>query len=103
MELKGKFVKVYDQKSGEGKNGTWERLSFTMLAKDNRTFAFDVFGNLSSEVKSANNGDEVLVDFRIECREYQGKYFTSLKVNKFEIIERAKDSVKKSENDGLPF
>ena len=101
MEVKGVFKRVYDTKTGDGKNGQWKRVSFIISAKE-RVFAFDAFNKQADVVEQASSGDIVSVDFKINCREYQGKFFTSLEASSFSIVEKANTN-KSTGDDGLPF
>lgn len=101
MEIIGKFEKIVSERSGEGKNGEWKAVSFIITAKE-RIFAFDAFNAVVNTVSQANPGDKVKLDFKIRCREYKEKYYTTLEVESFEILERATRTSEKND-DGLPF
>jgi len=100
MEVKGKLARKLETRSGEGKKGQWKVSQFVLTVKD-RLFCFDAWNEQSDVLQDAGVGDEMSVDFKINCREYKGKYYTSLVANKISIT--AKASEQKKDDDGLPF
>jgi len=104
MKLEGTFIKIFNKKTGTSKNGDWKLVEFAVSSKDNRVFAFSVFGEIGDEVEKANNGDEVEVDFKIECREWDGKYFTKLAPTSFVITKPVQEQQKNNTDvNELPF
>ena len=60
----------------------WQNLTFIAKNKEewNNTFAFEMFGaeKIENFLKYTKVGYFIDVDFNIDCREYNGKYFTKL-------------------------
>jgi ribosomal protein L16/L10AE len=100
MEVKGKLAKKLETRSGEGKNGQWKVAQFVISVKD-RLFCFDAWNQHAELLSEAQIGDVLTVDFKINCREYKEKYYTSLVVENLTIVEKA--SSQKKDDDGLPF
>lgn len=112
MEIKGKITKILDKVSGEGRNGEWEKITFVVTNNEGyegreQFFAFDIFGADKVEEFNKYNsvGKEVEVSFNIRCKEYQGKYFTSL--GAWKVFGASQDSTQQTEtveeNNDLPF
>lgn len=59
--------------------------------------AFTVFEKQLPSVEALNNGDVVKVDFSVESREYNGKYYTDATAYKIEVVSaaRVKDTAPK--------
>lgn len=103
MELKGQFVKVVDVKKGVTNDRNWAVATF-LVRNGDRVFCFEWFDENCEDIKNAKIGGEVTLDFKIQCREYNGKYFTSLRVNyiNYEKVENTQTESKEID-DGLPF
>lgn len=89
MEIKGKVKSVLPVESGEGKNGKeWKRQDFIIEFMDGEyskilalTARTDNALNIASKLKA---GQDVTVQFNIESREYNGKYYTNATAWKIE-------------------
>lgn len=89
MEIKGKVKSVLPVESGEGKNGKeWKRQDFIIEFMDGEyskilalTARTDNALNIASKLKA---GHDVTVQFNIESREYNGKYYTNATAWKIE-------------------
>jgi hypothetical protein len=84
----GVLIKVTEWITGYKKDnsGTWEKQGFVLQTneKHNNIYYFEVFGeDKVRELQSNFNiGDRITVDFYISCKEYSGKYFTTLQAFK---------------------
>ena len=83
LKVTGHIIKVQDVESGTSKNGKeWQKLSFIVDSKSeyNNIYSFEIFG--SDKVEKFNKwnkeGSKVTVSFNVNCREYKGKFYTSL-------------------------
>lgn len=108
MNTKGKLIKHLPIQTGEGKKGTWQKGGFiieTTSGKFTKTIMFSTWGELVDSTKQITTGINVNVEFDLESREYNGKYFTDAKAWKVEGVDSTPTPVKKSNNnsDDLPF
>ena len=76
------FLKHLPEESGTGKNGKeWVKNGF--VCEDSGQYpvqrAFEIWGEKTSLVKSLKPGDKITVTFDIASREYNGRYFTTVK------------------------
>ena len=97
LNVTGKITTVLEKQSGTTKSGTdWQTQTFILdnNEKYNNIFAFDLFGSEKIENFNKYNkiGQTVNVEFNINCREYQGKYYTSLSAWKINKVDATKDS-----------
>ena len=83
LEIEGKIVKIFPQRSGEGNNGTWTSQDFMIEVPGNypTKAAFDDFNNAAG-LQSFQVGDMVKVSFNIRSNEWQGKYIENRKARR---------------------
>jgi hypothetical protein len=87
MEVQNlKITKILPEENGQTKAGKkWSKLTFVGETDQdyNNLYAFEIFqgegkDNLDKFKKFNKEGDVVSVSFNVQCREYQGKYYTTL-------------------------
>lgn len=91
MEVEGKVIQVIGERSGTSKAGNpWKVKEYVLETKDNfpRKIAFDFFGDKADQY-NLNVGDEIVLSFDIESREYQGRWYTSIRGWKCEPVQGA--------------
>ena len=79
MQLSGKVIKVYEPQSGTSDRGAWVRQSFVIETIDNypKRVCFEVSNpNL---VNLVSVDDLVVVTFIVMSREYQERWYTTVK------------------------
>lgn len=110
MELQGKIIKVFQEKSGEGKKGLWRKQDYILETPGDypKKVCFCMWGDLIDQ-SSLSVGDQITASIEIESREYNEKWYTDIKVWKVSVDSHApvKTEVPRStseENqDNLPF
>ena len=92
MEVEGKIIHVIGERSGTSKAGNAWKVKEYVLETINESFprkiAFDFFGD-KVELYPLNEGDLIKLSFDIESREYQGRWYTSVRGWKAEAINQA--------------
>jgi len=86
LKITGTIKSIGATQEGTSKAGKpWKKLSFQVANNSGyegkeAIFSFDLFGEEKVEkfLKYNKQGSEVDVKFNIECREWEGKYFTNL-------------------------
>ncbi len=81
MEVEGKIIQFIGERSGVSKAGNpWKTKEYVLETKESypRKIAFDFFGDRADQYP-LNVGDEIRLSFDIESREYQGRWFTSIR------------------------
>jgi Domain of unknown function (DUF3127) len=80
MDITGKVTNILAEESGQGKNGTWRKLSFVIETQGQypKKVCFQLWGD---KIDGANlkADDVVTVSFDPESREFNGKWYTDLK------------------------
>ena len=117
MELQGVIKKFTDVESGVAKSSgkEWKKQSFVISNYEGFEgreveFCFEVFGAENVEKLTQYNkvGDEVKVQFNIDCNEWNNRYYTSLKSWRVEKVDGssvdATSAIAQNEEpDNLPF
>ena len=91
MEVEGKIIQFIGERSGTSKAGNpWKVKEYVLETNENypRKIAFDFFGDRADQFP-LNVGDEIRLSFDIESREYQGRWFTSIRGWKSEPLAAA--------------
>jgi len=90
-EIRGKLFTTLAPKSGTGANGQWVIQEFVIETMDQypKKVCLEAWNDKAQMVKSLAPGTEVLVSFNPESREYNGRWYTSLKVWKIDMATAA--------------
>ena len=85
MEVSGKIIAILPQQSGMGKNGQWRSQDYVLETADQypKKVCFNLFNDKIEKFPIAI-GDTVNISFDIESREYNGRWYTSVKAWKVE-------------------
>lgn len=128
MQIIGKVIAQLPVQSGEGKNGPWSKGGIVIeedVEKYPKKIAFEAWNDVVDVCQRLSTGTKVRVNFEVESREYQQKWYTNAKAFKIEVnqngnwiipeglydpkastpapkVEAAKNQVNTTEDD-LPF
>lgn len=81
MEIKGKIILALPETSGVSKNGNnWKKREYVLETEETypKKVHFDFFGDRADQYP-LNVGDDVTLSFDIESREYNGRWYTSIR------------------------
>lgn len=81
MEVTGKIIFALPEMSGVSKAGnTWKKREYVLETQETypRKIHFDFFGERADQFP-LNVGDTIKLSFDIESREYNGRWFTSIR------------------------
>ena len=120
LEITGKIEKILDvqkfpKKTNPSEN--WVTQDYLVRTTDeyNNLYCLNVFGeeNVEKLTKYNKVGDNVKVQFNVNCREQKGKYYTSLSSWRIEKVEsesldanpnfETTTDIHEEDNDDLPF
>ena len=96
MELAGKVIAVLEPRGGVSKSGNqWKVQEYVIETHDQypRRMCFDVFGEDKIQQFNIQVGEELNVSFDIDAREWQGRWFNSIRAWKVERVNAAADAV----------
>ncbi len=82
MEIQGVIMAVLAKRGGTSAKGTqWEAQEFVLETAGQypKKMVFEVFGSERLERFALQQGQEVLVSFDIEAREWNGRWFNSIR------------------------
>ena len=81
MELQGRVIAVLPQKTGVSSKGEWKSQDFVIETHESypHKMAFNVFGAERLERFNIIIGEEISVSFDIDAKEYNGRWFNSIR------------------------
>ena len=98
MELSGKIFKVLPLVKGESQRGQWQKQEL-VLEIDNGKFPKKVMVSVWGDLVSGNSfeeGKDISVEFDVESREYNGRWYTDVKVWRINKIDGGAAAAKPS-------
>lgn len=86
MDITAKIIEILPEQTGQGRNGTWVKISFIVETQEQypKKICFDAWGDRVDIVKGLNLNDTVKVEFDVESREYNGRWYTNVKAWRIE-------------------
>lgn len=94
MDIVGKIIQVLPLQEGVGKNGNpWKVQGYVLETQEQypRKVQFEIFGEDRIHNNPCNVDDVVTVSFDIESREFNGRWYTSIRAWKVQqgVVEAA--------------
>lgn len=115
MQLTAKLIQLLPIQTGSGKNGQWKKQDIIVETDGQypKKVCISIWGEKINEAE-LQVGNVLKIDFDIESREYNSKWYTDIKAWKIEVADtsaqyaidnpvNAADFVPNSEDDVLPF
>lgn len=86
LEINGKVIQILPEQTGSGKNGAWVKQDFVIETSEQfpKKVCFSAWGDKAAQVKRLSIGSNVKVSFNAESREFNGKWYTDLRIWKLE-------------------
>ena len=80
MEISGKIIAVLPQATGQGKTGMWRSQDYVLETADQypKKVCFNLFNDKIDQFPMAID-DVVNVSFDVESREYNGRWYTTIR------------------------
>ena len=107
MEFTGKIIAILQPRGGTSKAGNeWKVQEYVIENHDQypRKMCFDVFGADKIEQFNIQMGEELTVSFDIDARQWQDRWFNSIRAWKVERVGAAAPEFLSSDStDDLPF
>ena len=104
MELSGKVIAVLEPRGGTSRTGNeWKVQEYVIETHDQypRKMCFDVFGVDKIEQFNIKAGGEIMVSFDIDAREWNGRWFNSIRAWKVERVAASPAGPQPA--DAMPF
>ncbi len=85
MEISGKIIAVLPIATGQGKNGTWRSQDYVLETADQypKKVCFNLFGDKIDQFPVAID-ETINVSFDVESREYNGRWYTTIRAWKID-------------------
>ena len=89
MEFEGKVLEILAPVTGQSARGTWERQTvvFEQLNKQYGKELAVTFMNKAQEVANLRVGENYIVSFDIESRNYQGRWYTDVRAWRVQPVQ----------------
>ena len=115
MQITAKLTQLLPIQTGTGKNGEWKKQDIIVETDGEyqKKVCISIWGEKINEAQ-LQIGNLLKIDFDIESREYNGKWYTDIKAWKIELaststqnktdnIVNTDDFIPNGDNDVLPF
>ena len=91
MELQGKVIAALPERSGVSARGEWKAQDFVIETHESypHKMVFTVFGADRLARFNIQIGQEVMVSFDIDAREYNGRWFNSIRAFDVRMVDPA--------------
>ncbi|GEM_PF-403276 len=101
LEIEGRILKILPIETGMGSRGEWKKRIFVVetLEQFPRKVAFITWNEKAEALDNLRTGTRVVVQFALESREYNDRWYTDARAYNIKIIEE-KDITKISPNSG---
>lgn len=114
MQLEAKLIEILPQQSGSGRNGEWRKQEFVFNTLDQFSRKVCISFWTEKIPQDLQIGQIYLVDFDIESREYNSKWYTDLRAWKITTLSNdnfqinnqetiSSDVFQGEEENDLPF
>lgn len=80
--IQGKIIQAFPPRSGQSAKGSWMAQDFLLESYDQpytRKCLFSVWGEDRLKQFNIKEGDDLSVDIDVDAREYQGRYYNSVR------------------------
>lgn len=91
MDIKGKVIHILPLQSGVGQSGKeWKKQEFVIETQDQypKKVCFGMFGDRIDQYPMTV-GEDVIVNFDVESREYNGRWYTNVNAWRIEKEQNA--------------
>ena len=106
MQLTAKLIQVLPLQTGSGKNGEWKKQDIIVETDGQypKKVCISIWGDKPQNVE-LNIGQQYTIDFDIESREYNGRWYTDVKAWRIESANGIKTTTSEAEpeNSQNPF
>jgi hypothetical protein len=86
MQLTAKLIQLLPLQSGTGKNGQWKKQDIIVETEATypKKICVSVWGD-KIDAGQLQPGNQLKIDFDVESREYNGRWYTDIKAWKIEV------------------
>lgn len=105
MKINGTIVAVLPVTTGESKKGgQWKSQDYVLETEGQyaKKVCFNLFGDLI-EKSNVQMGSQVEIDFDIDSKEFNGRWFTNIKAWKVTVVGEVTAPAPAPVDSGMPF
>ncbi len=111
MQLTAKLIQVLPLQTGEGKNGAWKKQDIILETESQypKKICVSIWGDKINE-NQLKIGSQLKIDFDVESREFNGRWYTDIKAWKVETVNEGgskthtfDETVPEDNKEDLPF
>jgi hypothetical protein len=88
MQLTSKLIQLLPLQTGTGKNGEWKKQDIIVETEGQypKKLSVSIWGD-KIDAKQLQPGNMLKIDFDLESREFNGKWYTDVKAWKIEVVK----------------
>ncbi len=88
LEITGKIFSLLEPVTGAGTNGPWTKREFVIETQEQypKKVCLEAWNDKATALDSIGTGADVKVSFDVSSREYNQKWYTSLRIWKLEVV-----------------
>ncbi|MCC6385113.1 MAG: DUF3127 domain-containing protein [Bacteroidia bacterium] len=104
LEITGTLLQIMEEVKGQSQRGNWNKQEFvieTIEDKFPRKICFSLWGEKTASLKNLQIGSRIKVDFNLESREFNGRWYTEARAWMISSLDSAVPSTPMT-NSGLP-
>ncbi|MBT1704329.1 DUF3127 domain-containing protein [Fulvivirgaceae bacterium PWU20] len=103
MQITAKLVQLLPLQTGNGKNGEWKKQDIIVETGDKfpKKICVSVWGD-KIDAKKLKPGNMLKIDFDVESREYNSRWYTDVKAWKIEVEGAREDQAPDYSADYVP-
>lgn len=81
LEITAKLIKSLPEQKGSGKNGPWVKQDFIVETEDQypKKICMSAWGDLVGQFNAFVPGTRLKINFRVESREYNDRWYTDVR------------------------
>lgn len=81
LEITAKLISSLPEQTGTGKNGAWVKQDFIVETEDQypKKICMSAWGDLVKQFNGYAMGSRLKISFRVESREYNGRWYTDVR------------------------
>ncbi|MBL7923671.1 MAG: DUF3127 domain-containing protein [Bacteroidia bacterium] len=87
LEITAKLLYSLPEQTGQGKNGTWVKQDFIVETEEQypKKVCMSAWSEMVGQFKSYPPGTRLKISFRVESREYNGRWYTDVRPYKASV------------------
>ena len=88
LEITGKLISILEQVKGQGAKGEWVKQSFVIETEDQypKKVCITAWSEQVNKIQSIDINSIIKVAFRLESREYNGRWYTDVRAWKIDVV-----------------